>query len=64
MDKQALPFLKAVANAYAELQSLSVDVVAITDIEDQGQRNEHRSRAHSFAPNLVRTEAGRGKTGR
>lgn len=62
MDDQALALLKAVAKRYAELRSLALDMTVANEMEDVGQRNEQRSRAMYVAPNLVRTEAGRGKT--
>ncbi|MDX1981635.1 MAG: hypothetical protein SFV51_15305 [Bryobacteraceae bacterium] len=61
MDQQALERLRLAARSYSELRSLTVDITVTSDMEDQGQRTESRSRAIFLAPNLVRTEAGRGR---
>lgn len=57
----ARKLLAVVARRYSELQSLSVDMALITDIEEQGYRHEQRSRGTYAAPDKVRTEQGSGK---
>jgi outer membrane lipoprotein-sorting protein len=60
----AFEALQNVARTYAGLKTLSVDVVSVTEIEDEGSstRTAERTKAWFEAPNKVRMEK-RGRQG-
>lgn len=60
MDATAFALLQSVAAAYRGLRSLSGEVTAVMNSEEEGSRNENRLRVWFAAPHQVRIDRGRG----